>query len=70
MNKTVHVFRSFTRLGSSNLNNTDKIDTFEVELEDWLLENLNECFVLSENFNMYRKLVRPTAKGIFVYLYL
>lgn len=70
MNKTVHVFRSFTRLGSSNLDNTDKTDAFEVELEDWLLENLNESFVVPEDFNMYRKLVRPTAKGIFVYLYL
>jgi len=70
MNKTVHVFRSFTRLGSSNLDNTDKTETFEVELEDWLLENLNESFVVPEDFNMYRKLVRPTAKGIFVYLYL
>ena len=70
MNKTVHVFRSFTRVGSSNLDNSDKVDTFEVELEDWLLENLNESFVVPEDFNMYRKLVRPTAKGIFVYLYL
>ncbi|RXH54178.1 replication initiator protein A [Granulicella sibirica] len=70
MNKTVHVFRSFTRLGSSNLDNSNKIDMFEVELEDWLLENLNESFVVPEDFNMYRKLTRPTAKGIFVYLYL
>ncbi len=70
MNKTVHVFRSFTRVGSSKLDNSDKTDTFEVELEDWLLENLNESFVVPEDFNMYRKLVRPTAKGIFVYLYL
>ena len=70
MNKTVHVFRSFTRLGSSNLDNTNKVDVFEVELEDWLLENLNESFVVPEDFNMYRKLTRPTAKGIFVYLYL
>jgi hypothetical protein len=70
MNKTVHVFRSFTRLGTSNLDGTNKTDTFEVELEDWLLENLNESFVVPEDFNMYRKLVRPTAKGIFVYLYL
>jgi len=70
MNKTVHVFRSFTRLGSSNLDGTNKVDLFEVELEDWLLENLNESFVVPEDFNMYRKLVRPTAKGIFVYLYL
>jgi len=70
MNKTVHVFRSFTRLGTSNLDNTNKTDMFEVELEDWLLENLNESFVVPEDFTMYRKLVRPTAKGIFVYLYL
>ena len=69
MNKTVHVFRSFTRLGSSNLDGSSKTDMFEVELEDWLLENLNESFVVPEDFNMYRKLVRPTAKGIFVYLY-
>lgn len=70
VNKTVHVFRSFTRLGSSSLDNTNKTDMFEVELEDWLLENLNESFVVPEDFAMYRKLVRPTAKGIFVYLYL
>ena len=70
MNKTVHVFRSFTRLGASNLDGSNKTDLFEVELEDWLLENLNESFVVPEDFNMYRKLVRPTAKGIFVYLYL
>ena len=70
MNKTVHVFRSFTRLGASDLDGGARADMFEVELEDWLLENLNESFVVPEDFNMYRKLVRPTAKGIFVYLYL
>ncbi|MBB5061453.1 hypothetical protein HDF16_006189 [Granulicella aggregans] len=70
MNRTVHVFRSFTRLGTSNLDNSNKTDMFEVELEDWLLENLNASFVVPEDFTMYRKLVRPTAKGIFVYLYL
>ncbi len=70
MNKTVHVFRSFTRLGASNVDHTNRTDLFEVELEDWLLENFNESYVVPEDFNMYRKLVRPTAKGIFVYLYL
>ncbi len=69
MNKTVHVFRSFTRLGTSALDNTARTDMFEVELEDWLLENLNESFVVPEDFKAYQKLVRPTAKGIFVYLY-
>ena len=42
---------------------------FAVELEDWLLENLNQSYVVPEDFTQYRKLVRPTAKGIFVYLY-
>ena len=69
MNKTVHVFRSFTRLGASDLDGSNRTEMFEVELEDWLLENLNESFVVPEDFAMYRKLARPTSKGIFVYLY-
>jgi hypothetical protein len=69
-NKTVHVFRSFTRAGQSNLNDTGKADSFEVMLEDWLLENLNQSYVVPEDFNAYRKLKRPTAKGIFGYLHL
>jgi hypothetical protein len=70
MNKTVNVFRSFTRLGSSDHDGSKRTDQFEIVLEDWLLENLNDSFVIPEDFNMYRKLKRPTAKGIFVYLYL
>jgi hypothetical protein len=69
-NKTVHVFRSFTRAGQSNLDDTAKTDCFEVVLEDWLLENLNQSYVVPEDFNAYRKLKRPTAKGIFGYLHL
>src|SRR6266852_4822284 len=42
----------------------------EVVLEDWLLENLNQSYVVPEDFNAYRKLKRPTAKGIFGYLHL
>jgi hypothetical protein len=41
-----------------------------VVLEDWLLENLNQSFVVPEDFNAYRSLRRPTAKGIFGYLHL
>ena len=69
MNKTVHVFRSFTRTGESDHNKENQIVQFAVELEDWLLENLNQSYVVPEDFTQYRKLVRPTAKGIFVYLY-
>jgi len=69
-NKTVHVFRSFTRAGQSNLDDTGKTESYEVVLEDWLLENLNQSYVVPEDFNAYRKLKRPTAKGIFGYLHL
>lgn len=69
MNKTVHVFRSFTRVGESCKNGESQTVQFTVELEDWLLENLNQSYVVPEDFTQYRKLVRPTAKGIFVYLY-
>jgi hypothetical protein len=69
-NKTVHVFRSFTRAGQSHLNGSGKTEAFEVVLEDWLLENLNQSYVVPEDFNAYRKLKRPTAKGVFGYLHL
>ena len=69
-NKTVHVFRSFTRAGQSSLNGSGKTEAFEVVLEDWLLENLNQSYVVPEDFNAYRKLKRPTAKGVFGYLHL
>ena len=69
-NKTVHVFRSFTRAGQSNMDDTGKTESYEVVLEDWLLENLNQSYVVPEDFNAYRKLKRPTAKGVFGYLHL
>ena len=46
MNKTVNVFRSFTRLGSSDQDGSKRTDQFEIVLEDWLLENLNDSFVI------------------------
>jgi hypothetical protein len=61
--ETVHVFRSFKRLGI--LAGRTRRETFEVVLEDWLLENLNQSYVVPEDFNAYKQLNRPTAKGIF-----
>jgi len=69
-NKTVHVFRSFVRTGQSNADESGRSEHYEVTLEDWLLENLNQSYVIPEDFNAYRKLKRPTAKGIFGYLHL
>ena len=68
-NKTVHVFRTFQRTGQSTLAGGGKLESYEVVLEDWLLENLNQSFVVPEDFNAYRSLRRPTAKGIFGYLH-
>ena len=68
--KTIHVFRSFQRVGESNLDNSDRSEAYEVELEDWLLENLNHGYVIPEDFRAYKALTRPTAKGIFGNLHL
>ena len=70
VNKTVHVFRSFVRAGRSNLDDSGRAEMYEVVLEDWLLENLNQSYVIPEDFNAYRMLKRPTAKGVFGYLHL
>jgi len=68
--KTIHVFRSFQRVGESNLDDSDRSEAYEIELEDWLLENLNHGYVIPEDFRAYKKLTRPTAKGIFGNLHL
>ncbi len=69
-NTTVHVFRRFTRVGRSNSDGSGRSELFEIELEDWLLENLNSNYVVPEDFNAYCRLKRPTAKGIFGFLHL
>jgi hypothetical protein len=68
--EVLHVFRSFRRTGTSNLNGTEKQEHYEVVVEDWLLENLNQRYVIPEDFNAYKQLTRPTAKGIFGNLHL
>lgn len=68
--EVLHVFRSFRRTGSSNLNGTERQEHYEVILEDWLMENLNQRYVIPEDFNAYKQLTRPTAKGIFGNLHL
>lgn len=68
--EVLHVFRAFRRTGSSNLTGGEKQEHYEVVLEDWLLENLNQRYVIPEDFNAYKQLTRPTAKGIFGNLHL
>ncbi len=68
--EVLHVFRSFKRTGSSRLDGAERQEQYEVVLEDWLLENLIQRYVVPEDFNAYKKLTRPTAKGIFGNLHL
>ncbi|SNT37122.1 Replication initiator protein A [Granulicella rosea] len=68
--EVLHVFRTFRRTGSSNLTGGEKQEHYEVVLEDWLIENLNQRYVIPEDFNAYKQLTRPTAKGIFGYLHM
>jgi hypothetical protein len=68
--EVLHVFRSFKSTGESNLNGSDRQEHYEVMLEDWLIENLNQRYVIPEDFNAYKMLTRPTAKGIFGNLHL
>ncbi|AXC16205.1 hypothetical protein ACPOL_7003 (plasmid) [Acidisarcina polymorpha] len=68
--EVLHVFRSFRRTGSSKLDGAEKQENYEVVLEDWLLENLRQRYVIPEDFNAYKQLTRPTAKGIFGNLHL
>ena len=67
--KTIHVFRSFERTGAHQ-SGGERQETYEMIVEDWLLENLNHRYVIPEDFNAYKKLNKPTAKGIFGHLHL
>jgi hypothetical protein len=67
---TLHVFNRFKRVGTSNLNGGDRQEGFEVELAEWFLDNLNQRFVVPEDFNAYKQLKRPISKGIFGFLHI
>ena len=51
--ETLHVFRSFKRTGNSKLDGSERQEQYEVVLEDWLVENLNQRYVIPEDFNAY-----------------
>jgi hypothetical protein len=68
--ETIHVFSAFRRVGHSKLDESEKTETYEVELEGWLLENINSSYVIPEDFKAYKSLNRPIAKGIFGNLHL
>jgi len=68
LDSTEHIFRKFRRAGDESGSN--RAEVFEVELEEWLLENLNEMYVIREDWNAYKTLTRSTAKGLFGFLYM
>jgi hypothetical protein len=68
-NDTFHVFRRFTVQGvGDNKTGGQTSVWYAVSVEDWLLDNINKAYYVPEDFYLYKKLVRPIAKGIYNYL--
>jgi len=65
--RAISVFRSFERKGEKGRNY--RLEEYEVNLEDWVLENLNSSYVIAQDFNTYKQLSRPTAKGLYTQLH-
>jgi hypothetical protein len=63
VDKTVHVFESFERVGERS--GAAITENYEVVLASWLVENLNNNYVFTDNFQVYKKLRKPIAAGIF-----
>jgi hypothetical protein len=61
---TLHIFRRFARV-SRRKKEDERTETYEVMLEDWILENLNHSYMIPQNFDAYKRLSRPTAKCLF-----
>lgn len=69
-NDTLHVFGRFRSVGSSGLDGRGRREQFEVFVADWVVDNLNLRYTLPEDFNRYKLLRRPVAKGIFGHLHI
>jgi hypothetical protein len=71
-NRSIGVFRGYQRVGEESLigrkDRKDRHDTFEITVEDWLLDNLNNNFIVIEDLSTYILLGRPVAKGMFGHL--
>lgn len=68
-NDTFHVFRRFTVQGIGDTKTRAQNSVwYAVWVEDWLLDNINQSYYVPEDFYLYKKLVRPIAKGIYNYL--
>jgi hypothetical protein len=64
----VHVFRRVRKRGESDHDGSNQSEDYQVFLEDWVLDNINQSWVVPEDFAAYQKLKRSIAKGIFVQL--
>jgi Replication initiator protein A len=59
----------FQRRGASDHDGSARTEQFEIELDDWIVENINLGYIFQEDFSAYKRLKRPIAKGIFGKLY-
>jgi hypothetical protein len=64
--KKVRVFEGIERVRDSSDRRSEK---YVVVLAGWLLANLRAEFVLYEDLNTYKRLNKPTARGIFLPLH-
>jgi hypothetical protein len=66
---TDHVFRKFTRVQPDESSGQHNV-IFEVVLEDLILDNLNDMFVVRKDPTALKKLVRPTSITLFGLLHI
>jgi len=67
---TEHVFRKFAFIRPIGKKGRNAVIMCEVTLEDWVLENMNQRYVVREDLNAYRRLSGDLAKGIFDFLHI
>jgi hypothetical protein len=68
---TFHVFTRFKGSGISNLDGTNpQQQRFEVELAQWLIDNMNQRFVVLQDHEAYKKLSRPISKGLYGFVHI
>jgi hypothetical protein len=69
LDTTEHVFRKFTRIQPDKDAGQHNV-MFEIVLEDWMLDNLNDMFVIRKDPAALKRLDRPMSIAIFNQLHI
>ena len=66
---TFHLFARFKGTGFTNQDGTnERHEKFEVELSQWVLDNINNRFVVLLDLETYKQLSRPISKALHSYI--